>query len=133
LKVDAPKDLPSLWCDPDRLGQALVNLIENASKFSPSNATINLSVKQEAETITFAVLDSGPGLATERFGDLFNRFVTGGRQHGAQYGIGLGLPIVKAIADAHGGRVGAKNRPEGGARVWFTIPLKQQGKEGEEI
>jgi two-component system sensor histidine kinase KdpD len=62
---------------------------------------------------------------------LFNRFVTSDRPRGAQYGIGLGLPIVKAIAEAHGGRVGAENRPEGGARVWLTIPFRTQGEEGE--
>ncbi len=131
LEVEAPEDLPCFWGDPDRLKQALINLVENAGKFSPFGAAIILSVEQETDAITFAVLDSGPGLPTERFGDLFNRFVTFERPHSAQYGIGLGLPIVKAIAEAHGGRVGAENRPGGGARVWFTIPFKQQGEEGE--
>jgi len=131
LEVDAPEDFPGLWCDPERITQTLVNLVENASKFSPTAAAITISVKREANTLVFAVLDSGPGLPTERFGDLFNRFVSGERQRGAQYGIGLGLPIVKAIAEAHGGRVGAENRPGGGARVWFTIPLEKQDEEGE--
>ena len=124
--MDAPEELSYFWGDPDRLNQALVNLIENASKFSSPAAAIGLSVKCGKDAITFAALDSGPGLPTERFSDLFNRFVTEDRPHGGQYGIGLGLPIVKAIAEAHGGRVGAENRPEGGAMVWFTIPLKQQ-------
>ena len=131
LELDAPEDFPDLWCDPERLTQILVNLVENASKFSPNRATVILSVRQEADALVFSVSDSGPGLPTERFGDLFNRFISGDRPRGAHYGIGLGLPIVKAIAEAHGGQVGAENRPERGARVWFTIPLGQQGKEGE--
>jgi signal transduction histidine kinase len=131
LEVEAPENSTCFWGDPDRLKQALVNLIENASKFSPATAAIILSVKQEANTLEFAVLDSGPGLSTERFGDLFKRFTTSERPRGAQYGIGLGLPIVKAIAEAHGGRVGARNRVEGGAKVWFIIPFKQESKEGE--
>jgi K+-sensing histidine kinase KdpD len=106
-------------------------LVENASKFSPSGAAITLSVKQESDVLTFSVLDSGPGLPTERFDSLFSRFFTGERRRGAQFGIGLGLPIVKAIAEAHGGRVGAENRPEGGAKVWFTIKLRRPGEEGE--
>ena len=126
LEVDAPEELSYFWGDPDRLNQALVNLIENASKFSSPAAAIGLSVKCGKDAITFAALDSGPGLPTERFSDLFNRFVTEDRPLGGHYGIGLVLPIVKAIAEAHGGRVGAENRPEGGAMVWFTIPLKQQ-------
>ena len=81
--------------------------------------------------ITFSVLDSGPGLPAERFDNLFSRFFTGDRRRGSQFGIGLGLPIVKAIAEAHGGRVGAENRPEGGARVWFTIRLRRPDDEGE--
>jgi len=124
--------LPAFWGDPNRLNQALVNLVENASKFSPPAGTVRLSIEPGKDSITFAVLDRGPGLPSEQFGDLFGRFITGGRLHGAQYGIGLGLPIVKAIAEAHGGRVGAGNRSGGGARVWITIPLRQRDKEGEE-
>lgn len=119
-----------MWGDADRLHQALVNLVENASKFSPSRTAIALTVRREADALTFSVADSGPGLPSERFEDLFSRFFTSGQPRGAQFGIGLGLPIVKAIAEAHGGRVGAENRPEGGARVWFTIPLRQ-GNERE--
>lgn len=125
LVMETAENLPSpIWGDADRLNQALVNLVENASKFSPSEAEITLTVRREADTLTFSVSDSGPGLPTERFEDLFSRFFTSGQPRGAQFGIGLGLPIVKAIAEAHGGRVGAENRPEGGARVWFTIPLR---------
>lgn len=132
LEVNAPRNLPAFWGDPNRLNQALVNLVENASKFSPPAGTVRLSIEPGKDSVTFAVLDRGPGLPSEQFGDLFGRFITGGRLHGAQYGIGLGLPIVKAIAEAHGGRVGAGNRSGGGARVWITIPLRQRDKEGEE-
>jgi len=69
------------------------------------------------------VQDCGPGLPAERFSDLFQRFTTGSGSHQGQYGIGLGLFIVRAIVEAHGGQVGAENRPEGGARVWFTLPI----------
>jgi signal transduction histidine kinase len=115
----------AICADADRLKQALVNLIENASKFSPSNTSMILSVSQDTDMLTFSVSDCGPGLPTERFESLFTRFFVGKNQGSAQYGIGLGLPIVKAIAEAHGGQVGAMNRHEGGAKVWFTIPLKQ--------
>jgi two-component system sensor histidine kinase KdpD len=112
--------------DKDRLKQALVNLIENASKFSPAKTSVTLRVEQDVDTLTFTVSDCGPGLPAEHFESLFSRFFTGANQGAAQYGIGLGLPIVKAIAEAHGGQVGAANHHEGGAEVWFTIPLRQQ-------
>lgn len=131
LDVDVSQDLQVFWGDSDRLIQALVNLVENAGKFSSSGEIIHLTIQKEGDAITFTVLDRGQGLPTERFGDLFDRFITGGRPHGAQYGIGLGLPIVKAIVKAHGGRVGAENRPDGGVKVWFTIPLIQKSDKGE--
>ena len=124
LEVNMPGTLPTLWADPDRLAQVFVNLLANASRFGPIGAPITLSVEQVHDALLIAVLDSGPGLPAGRFADLFNRFVTGDQPSGAQYGIGLGLSVVKAIVEAHGGQVGAENRAEGGARVWFTLPLK---------
>lgn len=123
LEMDLPQGLPMLWADPDRLTQVLVNLLANASKFSAMGSPVALSIRQEGDQLIVAVLDSGPGLPAGHFADLFKRFVTGDQPQGAQYGIGLGLPVVKAIVEAHGGQVGAANRSEGGAKVWFTLPI----------
>lgn len=123
LAVSMPQELQTLWADPDRLTQVLVNLLSNASKFSPMGGLINLSAWLEDDSLSMRVMDSGPGLPTDRFADLFKRFVTGSQPRETQYGIGLGLSVVKAIVEAHGGQVDAENRPEGGAKVWFTIPI----------
>lgn len=123
LEVLSPANLPSFWADPDRLTQVLVNLLSNASKFSPMGSPIQLVVEHEKNLLTVSVLDAGPGLPTGLFADLFKRFAIGEQPQGAQYGIGLGLSVVKAIIEAHQGQVGAENRAEGGARVWFTLPL----------
>jgi signal transduction histidine kinase len=123
LSLSEPDQLPTIWADANRLTQVLVNLLSNASKFSPENGLIELSVTQDENWLTVAVLDSGPGLPAERFSDLFNRFVTGSEPGKTQYGIGLGLSVVKSIVEMHGGQVGAENRPQGGAKVWFTIPI----------
>jgi PAS domain S-box-containing protein len=123
LVLTVPEKLPKLWADANRLTQVLVNLLSNASKFSPMNGKIELIITQDAEQVTFAVHDSGPGLPTERYSDLFKRFVTANQSHDTQYGIGLGLSVVKSIVEMHGGQVGAANLPTGGANVWFTIPI----------
>lgn len=123
LVLAMPEKLPTLWADANRLIQVLVNLLSNASKFSPMSGKIELSITQDLERVTIAVLDSGPGLPTERFADLFKRFVTANQSHDTQYGIGLGLSVVKSIVEMHGGQVGAENLPKGGAKVWFTIPI----------
>jgi two-component system phosphate regulon sensor histidine kinase PhoR len=124
LTVRMPDQLPTLWADPNRLAQVLVNLLSNASKFSPMAGEILLSVQRNEDSLIISVLDSGPGLPADRFADLFNRFVTGSQPGETQYGIGLGLSVVKSIVEMHGGRVGAENRPSGGANVWFILPIQ---------
>jgi PAS domain S-box-containing protein len=123
LVLNIPDVLPTLWADANRLIQVLVNLLSNASKFSPMGGKIELNITEDPDWMTIAVLDSGPGLPTERFSDLFKRFVTANQSHDTQYGIGLGLSVVKSIVEMHGGQVGAENLPKGGAKVWFTIPI----------
>jgi two-component system sensor histidine kinase KdpD len=123
LKTEIVVSIPSINADPDRLVQVLVNLLANASKFGPMGEQISLIVQKHEKEIEVAVLDSGPGLPAGRFADLFKRFAMGRRSPRPRYGPGLGLSVVKAIVEAHSGKVGAENRPEGGARVWFTIPI----------
>jgi PAS domain S-box-containing protein len=129
LEIDAPQDLPSIWADPARLSQVLVNLIDNASKYSPFGTTITLSVQRQDGELRFAVLDRGPGLPAVSVRRLFERFATFTEMGGGPTGIGLGLPVVKAIVEAHGGQVGAENRSQGGAEIWFTLPVKSQWEE----
>jgi NtrC-family two-component system sensor histidine kinase KinB len=123
LETIITEDIPTLWADANRLTQVLLNLLSNASKFSPMGGKIELKITQDSEWVKIAILDSGPGLPMERFADLFKRFVTANQSHDTQYGIGLGLSVVKSIVEMHGGQVGAENLPLGGAKVWFTIPL----------
>jgi signal transduction histidine kinase len=123
LHLEIPENLTPLEADPTRLAQVLVNLIANASKFGPMDRPIRLHAVQEAIRVYVAILDEGPGLPAGSYADLFDRFVTSSKAPGAQYGLGLGLSVVKAIIEAHGGAVGAENNPEGGAKVWFTLPL----------
>lgn len=123
LEIDQPRRFLTLLADPDRLCQAIVNLLDNASKYSPFGSTINMSFKRQGNMLVFTVLDSGPGIPADQQGDIFRRFTSFTDRQGARHGIGLGLPVVKTIIEAHGGHVGAENRPEGGARFWFTMPL----------
>ncbi len=124
LVLKVAEKLPTVWADSNRLTQVLVNLLSNASKFSPMNGKIELHAAQALDLVSVAVIDDGPGLPTDRFADLFKRFVTANQAHETQYGIGLGLSVVKSIIEMHDGQVGAENLPKGGAKVWFTIPIK---------
>jgi PAS domain S-box-containing protein len=123
LVLTLPDKLTTIWADAQRLTQVLVNLLSNASKFSPMGGKIELTIAQDIDWVNVAVIDDGPGLPTDRYADLFKRFVTANQSHDTQYGIGLGLSVVKSIVEMHGGQVGAQNLPQGGAKVWFTIPI----------
>jgi two-component system OmpR family sensor kinase len=112
-----------LVADPDRLAQALRNLLRNAIEHTQPGGLVRLEAKQGRDGITFAVDDDGPGIPADDRTRVFDRFhrvdASRSRRDG---GAGLGLAIVKAVAEAHGGRVFAAASDEGGARVGFTLP-----------
>jgi two-component system sensor histidine kinase KdpD len=105
----------------------LVNLLSNASKFSPMESTIELRLKIVNErTLYISVSDQGPGIPLPDRSKIYHRFTRLGESERAQYGIGLGLSVVKAIVEAHHGEVGMEERPGGGSIFWFTIPLEEE-------
>jgi signal transduction histidine kinase len=116
----------SLHTDPDRLAQALHNLARNAVEHTaPGNGLVRLEVARVAgDAIRFSVLDDGPGIPVEERDRIFERFHRTDRaRNRSAGGAGLGLAIVRAIADASGGAVGAGDRRNGGgARIELTLP-----------
>ncbi len=125
LQVASRGALAEVSADGRRIGQALVNLISNAIKFSPRGTTVQVTVSTAPGWVRVAVADRGPGFPTGSVERVFDPFY---RESGSeQDGVGLGLAIVKWIVDAHGGRVGARNRRGGGANVWFELPLLPAG------
>lgn len=110
----------TLQADPARLDQALSNLIENGLTHARSELRIESSTG--GGMVEVHVLDDGPGFSDELLGSALERFVrqSPGRERG---GTGLGLAITAAVIRAHGGEIGLRNRPEGGADVWLRLPF----------
>jgi len=123
LVVELPVAIPMVRADPRRVTQVLVNLLSNANKYSPDEAKIEVAAAVRGEWVRVTVTDSGSGVPPSFRKDLFRRFVHPdvGNAHG-QVGAGLGLSVVKAIVDAHGGNVGVDDHPDGGSIFWFTLP-----------
>ncbi|MCX7782062.1 MAG: ATP-binding protein [Meiothermus sp.] len=114
----------STHADPERLQQVLLNLLENALRHTPKGGQIAIILDSEGENAVLEVCDTGPGVAPEHLPHLFERFYRAEPSRARESGgTGLGLAIVKALIEAHGGRVAADNRPEGGARFWIHLPL----------
>jgi two-component system sensor histidine kinase KdpD len=107
--------------------QVLVNLIENAVKYTPPGSPIKISAAQQNGVVGVEVADRGPGVAAGDEELVFEKFYRG---HDATIrGVGLGLAICRAIIEAHGGKILAWNRPEGGAVFRFTLPATERPPE----
>ena len=125
--VELPAAIPVVKADLRRTVQVLVNLLSNASKYGPDHAEIVVGVGSEDRWARVTVADRGPGIPPEYRKVLFRRFVPPSPStDNAQYGTGLGLSVVKAIVEAHGGRVGVEDRPSGGSVFWFTLPIADE-------
>lgn len=121
LVLDLAADLPPVMLDPVEIDQVVANLIENAAKYSPGGGTIRLAATMEAAELVVVVEDSGPGIPLEALPRLFEPFYRAPRAQRVQ-GSGLGLAVAHGLVIAHGGRIWAESRPEGGARFAFAIP-----------
>ena len=121
LRVMSCGTPPEVSADGRRIGQVLVNLISNASKFAKNGTTIQVTVSGGRDSVRVTVADRGPGFPVGSGARLFEPFYRAADS--AKEGVGLGLAIVKSIIEAHGGSVGAENRRGGGACVWFELPL----------
>jgi len=116
--------LPLVRFDAALLERVLCNLLENAAKYTPPDARIEVDAEVDTRDgmLLLRVCDDGPGLPTGREDALFEKFVRG-RQESPIAGVGLGLAICRAIVEAHGGRMRAFNRPQGGACFELGLPL----------
>jgi len=122
VEVRLPRDLPLVRFDALLIERVLVNLLENASKYTPAGSTVVLAAEVVADKLKVSVSDDGPGLPAGSEERLFQKFTRGDRES-ATPGVGLGLAICRAIVESHQGRITAANRPGGGVTFAFTLPL----------
>ena len=122
LKTNLPDDLPLVPIDSILIELVLVNLLENAVKYTPAGATIELSARAGPDQIVVEVADQGAGIPAGEEERIFEKFYR--TRPATTGGVGLGLTICKAIVEVHGGRIWADNRPGGGAVFHFTLPLE---------
>jgi two-component system sensor histidine kinase KdpD len=122
VDVRLPPDLPLVPIDGVLVEQLLINLLENAAKYTPPGSPIELSAHQEKDALVVEVADRGPGIPQDLVDKIFEKFYRLPREGGGG-GAGLGLAICRGIAEAHGGRIWAQNRDGGGAVFRFTLPI----------
>lgn len=125
IDIVAPEELVLVPMDPILITQVLINLLENAHRHSPPLSEITVTLDTDGRGMRISVEDRGPGIGSTENRDLFEIDPRqGGASEDASRGMGMGLSICKTIVTAHGGEIGAQNRPQAGACFWFTLPLQ---------
>lgn len=122
INILLPNDLPKIPLDKTLIEEVFVNLIDNSMKFTPAESAIDIKAHLDNQYVVVSIEDNGPGIMPDEVNKLFEKFYRG-RMLTTERGLGLGLSICRAIISAHGGKIWAENRKEGGAAFRFTLPL----------
>jgi two-component system, OmpR family, sensor histidine kinase BaeS len=122
-QINLPEHLPAVRADPDRLAQALGNLLANAIKYTPPGGAVTVDAGADANAMWIRVSDTGPGIAPEERNRIFEPFYRGPSARRFPQGMGLGLPIARELVEAHGGRLELESAPGAGSRFVVRLPL----------
>lgn len=125
VELHVPDDVPMVFADYDQVQIAVRNLIENAFLYSPADQPVEVNVTESLGQLRVRVRDYGQGLMPDEFERVFEKFYRG-RSARKIPGTGLGLPICRAIAQAHGGNLWVEHVPGGGVAFVFSIPLTEE-------
>ena len=123
IKLQVPEDLPQVRVDLERIAEVLVQLLENAAKYSPPASPIVITAEHTRSMVTISVADRGPGIDDMEQALVFEKFYRGRDQRYRVQGTGMGLAIAKAIVEAHGGMIGLTSQLESGSVFHFTVPV----------
>jgi signal transduction histidine kinase len=120
-------DLPEVWADPDKIGWVLLQLLDNAVKFTPNGGKVFIQAATSQQGVSVAVRDTGIGIPKDRISEIFEPFHQLDSSMTRQYsGTGLGLSMVKRIVEAHGSLVRVESTVGRGSRFEFTLPSLNQ-------
>ncbi|NOQ39714.1 MAG: hypothetical protein GQ562_05285, partial [Anaerolineales bacterium] len=124
VNIDLATDIPQINADRDMLERVLINLFQNAIKFTPTKGQIEFGVKMEDKEALFWVLDSGSGVDPDYIDRIFDKYTRINPDDRIK-GLGLGLAFCRLAVEGHGGKIWVENLPDGGANFSFTIPTEE--------
>lgn len=123
LQIEAAENLPEVYVDADRMTQVLVNLLDNALRYTPAGGQISLTTRSAAGGVELIVKDNGPGIPDEDLQHLFERFYRGDKSRQREEGgSGLGLAIAKSLVESQGGQIIVESMPGEGAKFIIRLP-----------
>ncbi|MCE5237878.1 CHASE2 domain-containing protein [bacterium] len=122
FSLDLPPDTPALWADRGKLEEVLINLVNNAIKYSPDGGLITIAAEPQDNMMRFSITDMGVGVSREAQSRLFQRYQRVGNKQRVS-GTGLGLFVCKALIEAHGGKIWVQSEEGKGSTFYFTVPI----------
>jgi len=126
LEIEADPNLPTLVIDPDRILQAMRNILDNAIRHTLDNSQISFQIKPKDDLVQFSIQDSGPGIGPEDLENVFRRFYrTDSARTRDREGSGLGLAITRSVIEQHGGKIWAESPAGEGLKIIFELPVKK--------
>src|SRR5574341_913570 len=132
LVIDVPDRLPPLKADKTRVDRILMNLLDNALRFTPANGAITLRTRHEGDRVTVSVNDTGRGIPAEQRERVFDRFVQVENENKVTGGYGLGLSYCRSAVQAHGGEIRAEEGDNGiGTKMVFWLPVEAKTAAGD--
>tara|TARA_Y100001968_G_scaffold332398_1_gene390417 strand:- start:93 stop:1226 length:1134 start_codon:yes stop_codon:yes gene_type:complete len=134
INTDVPSDLPQVFADLRRMRQVILNLIENALKFSQKGGKISISMLHRTnQWVQVSVADNGPGIPEEEQERIFLDRVRLPQTSSSATGFGVGLAVCRRIVEVHGGRIWVVSKPGEGATFYFTVPVWQGQEDNKEL
>jgi signal transduction histidine kinase len=130
LTTSLPDVPPLLWVDVDMIHRVLINLLENASKFTPTEGRLAMGGTMDGQWFKMWVSDNGPGILPSDRERIFEKFT---RVQGKDKvsGLGIGLSFCRLAVQAHGGRIWVESEPGKGTTFWFTLPVSEKVQTGK--
>jgi NtrC-family two-component system sensor histidine kinase KinB len=128
ISVDIPPELPEVSVDTDMIRRVLINLLENAVKYTPQGSKIYISAQESGNWMQFCVQDNGPGIPPAEHERVFDKFARLQTKNGPK-GLGLGLAYCRLAVESHNGKIWVENVPDSGARFKFVLPIVSYSQE----
>ena len=125
ISAQINQTLPDVWVDADMIRRVLINLVENAIKFTPQDSKITIDACQEGDAVEMWVQDNGPGIPAAYHDRIFDKFSRLHSKDGPR-GLGLGLAYCRLAVQGHGGRIWVESKAGSGAAFHFTLPLARE-------
>jgi len=127
LRLEAAPHLPAVTVDTDMIRRVIINLLDNAVKYTPRSGRVTLTAQPGPDQVAISVHDTGPGVPPEEQHRIFDKF-TSVQREGTPKGLGLGLAFCKMAVEAHGGRIWVESARGAGATLSFTLPIRSTGE-----